>query len=70
MSTENEIIKEYYPNGKLKMEKSYKKGKQDGATKVYYESGELGAERIFQNGKIKSIITYKDGRIIDEKTFK
>jgi antitoxin component YwqK of YwqJK toxin-antitoxin module len=70
MSTESEIIKEYYPNGKLKIEKSYKKGKQDGVTKVYYENGKLGAERIFQNGKIKSIHTYKDGRIIDEKTFK
>jgi antitoxin component YwqK of YwqJK toxin-antitoxin module len=52
------------------MEKSYKNGKQHGVTKVYYENGELGAERIFQNGKIKSIHTYKDGRIIDEKTFK
>jgi antitoxin component YwqK of YwqJK toxin-antitoxin module len=57
MSIENEIIKEYYHNGKLKLEKSYKKGKQDGVTKVYYENGELGAERILQNGKIKSIIT-------------
>ena len=69
MKTVSEIKKQCYPSGNLRMEKSYKNGKLDGIIKVYYENGELGAERIYKNGKLQSIHIYKNGKIIEHKTY-
>ncbi len=71
LKTNQEIIKDYYPNGQLKTEKYHRNGILDGTTKAYYENGELGSERTtHQNGKIKSVLNYKDDRIIRERTYK
>jgi hypothetical protein len=50
-----EVRKEYYPNGKLKFERNYINGKQEGITKVYFESGKLEAERNYKNGKLEGL---------------
>ncbi len=46
----NGIIKEYYNNGKIKEEVSYKDGKLNGIFKEYYENGSLKSEGRFKNG--------------------
>ena len=44
------IIKEYYDNGEIKEEVSYKDGKLNGIFKEYYENGSLKSEGRFKNG--------------------
>ena len=51
------INKEYYENGNIKEEISYKNGKLNGVSKEYYENGSLKSESTFidgvLNGKVK-----------------
>lgn len=60
-----EIKKEYYLNGILKNETSYKNGKKDGLKKVYYKTGQLKLEQLFKNGKARGIkkTYYKSGEL-------
>lgn len=61
-----DIEREYYKNGQVKSEWSYKKGVLDGPYKAYYESGRLKAETVFKNGKIDAAAKEYDeeGRLI------
>ncbi|OGX30187.1 MAG: hypothetical protein A2787_06510 [Omnitrophica WOR_2 bacterium RIFCSPHIGHO2_01_FULL_48_9] len=69
------VYKDYYPNEKLKSEKTYKDYKLDGLSREYYESGQLSSEtsyregqrdgvstRYFPNGQMESQVTYYKGR--------
>ena len=77
-----EVRKEYYPSGRLKFERNFKDGKQEGIAKEYYESGKLKAEGSFEDGKqegiskeyyenggIKFIDNYKNGQVINRKAY-
>jgi antitoxin component YwqK of YwqJK toxin-antitoxin module len=44
-------VKEYYENGSIKIEESYKNGKAEGIAKIYYENGKIKEEASFKNGK-------------------
>lgn len=62
----NGKVKEYYPNGKIKIEGTIKDGKFDGEYKTYYPNGKLNAfskrkkfklysyERYFENGQLNT----------------
>ncbi len=57
-----EIKKTYYPNGKLKLESSYKNNSLHGTSKLYRESGELWKEINYVNSKKDGISkTYHSG---------
>jgi len=45
------IIKEYYENGALKAELSFRNGKLDGVSRFYSENGTLWATQSSRNGK-------------------
>ena len=45
------VQKDYYENGKLQGEATYKNGQLDGVAKLYDESGKLIEEATFKNGK-------------------
>ena len=47
----SEVRTNYYENGNLKSEFSYKNDKLEGVGKRYSESGELISEANFKNGK-------------------
>ena len=52
------INKEYYENGIIKEEISYKDGKLNGVSKEYYENGSLKSESTFKDGVL-------DGKVIE-----
>lgn len=45
-----EIQREYYPDGKVRLEASYRDGKRDGIYKEYYRNGNLKSEFSYRNG--------------------
>ena len=45
------LAKEYYPNGKIKIEEPYKNGKLDGTAKAYDENGKIIHQATFKNGE-------------------
>ena len=51
------IVKEYHPNGHLKLELSFKNGKQEGKFKQYMSSGELMEEAVYKDGKLEGTRT-------------
>ena len=66
------IEKEYYKNGSLESEATFKNGVIEGVGKVYYENGNLRAEIPFKNGKQEGIgkSYYENGNLEHEATFK
>jgi antitoxin component YwqK of YwqJK toxin-antitoxin module len=50
----------FFYNGKLKEDKSYKKGVIHGISKIYDISGKLIFSRIFENGRLVSETNYKN----------
>ncbi len=64
-SIKDGVHKEYYENGNLKKEVTYKNGKKDGVSKGYYENGELFAQHILKDGKEEglSISYFQDGSL-------
>ena len=67
-----EIETEYWPNGKVRWERTYKDGKLDGISKQYDEAGTLREEIPFKNGKIEGIYRsyYSDGKLRTEANYK
>lgn len=60
-SCESNMRREFYENGKIKKEYSYKNSKLEGYYKEYYESGNLKEKSTFYNNqKRDSIIYYYD----------
>ncbi len=74
------IVKETYPNGSIKAEKSLKDGKLDGTSKWFHENGKIAyeasfingkrdgsAKEFYENGNIEVESQYKDGKITGTK---
>jgi antitoxin component YwqK of YwqJK toxin-antitoxin module len=55
-----ETKKEFYPSGKVKAEKRYKKGKLEGVAKEFYESGKLKAKIYYKNDKPATSTCYDE----------
>ena len=49
------IIKDYYDNENLKIEATFKNGKEDGILKGYYPNGNLLIEDTYKDGKESGI---------------
>ncbi|MFL5729494.1 MAG: toxin-antitoxin system YwqK family antitoxin, partial [Cytophagaceae bacterium] len=66
-----EIKKEYYENGSVKIEYTEVNGNPDGLVKLYYESGELQGKLNFSNGKQNgaSLIYYKSGALMKQISY-
>jgi hypothetical protein len=56
-STTNDdgIQRNYFPNGKIEKEVSYKNNVPDGLYRTFYEDGTLHQERFYKNGKLNGI---------------
>ncbi len=59
-----EIKKEYYPDGKLKAEMRFKRGKLEGISRGFYANGKLKVKAYFENGKRLTTTCYGE----NEKT--
>jgi len=59
------IVKEYYENGNIKSETSYKNGKVlNGLCKHYYPDGGLSKELVYEDGVLKNYKSfYKEGSL-------
>lgn len=55
-----ETNKEFYPSGRVKSEKRYKKGKLEGVTKEFYESGKLKARIYYKDNKPATSTCYDE----------
>ena len=67
-----QVETEYWPNGKVRWERTYKDGKLDGVSKEYDETGTLREEVQFKDGKKDGIYRsyYSDGKLRTEATYK
>ena len=55
-----ETKKELYPDGKVKAEMRYKKGKLEGISKGFYESGKLKVRAYFKAGELTTATCYDE----------
>ena len=62
------LVKEYYPNGKVKSEINYEKGIPSGLGKAFFEDGGLAQEILYVNGVNEHLkkIYYKSGELFQE----
>ena len=76
--------KEYFPNGSIKVQYNYSKGKLEGDSKIYYEDGNINRIEKYKNNKLNGdtkifsgnnsqfpmyVDTYSDGKKILRKTY-
>ena len=63
-----EVRKEYYENGALKAEITFKKDKFEGPGKLYYENGALKQEYTYKKGKLEELVKNYDenGELIEK----
>ena len=59
-----EVKKELYPDGKIKAEMRYKKGKLEGICKGFYKSGKLRIRAYFKAGKLTTATCYDENEKI------
>ena len=66
------ILREYYPNGKLKNEMPYYAKKLNGNGKIYYESGALREDYHYYNDKEdgQGIIYFENGQKMQVENYK
>ena len=64
--------KEYYDNGQLWTDWTYKDGKLDGPGKIYYKNGQLQLEGTWKDGKSDGLWKgyYENGQLEVERTYK
>ena len=55
-----ETKKELYPDGKVKAEMRYKKGKLEGISKGFYENGKLKIRAYFKAGELTTATCYDE----------
>ena len=62
------IYREYYENGQLKLECTYKNGQLEGIAKEYYKNNQLSCEYNFKNGQLDGLCKeyYESGKIKEE----
>ncbi len=63
--SENGIMREWYENGQLFVEYSYKNERRDGMQKKWYDNGQLMQLYNYKNGKLEGLQTkwYSDGQL-------
>ena len=68
----DDIVKQYYKNGKLEFECKYNNNRTEGIARVYYESGKLSAELSFKNGKLEGVSKeyHENGKLSAEYNYK
>ena len=66
-----EVVKEYWPNGQVKSERTYQDGKLEGISKEYGEDGTVLSEENYENGKKNGIskLYYTDGTLRMETNY-
>ena len=65
------LFKEYYEDGKIRIEYNYKNDEFNGLCKRYDEDGELESEYNYKDGKRHGLFKYyEDGKIRAEYNFK
>ena len=66
-----EVVKEYWPDGKIRWERSYSNDVLDGISREYDESGTLRTEENYKGGKKHGVCkVYSDeGMLLKESTF-
>ncbi len=66
------VVKDYYDNENLKIEATFKNGKEDGSLKGYYPNGNLLIEDTYKDGKKNGIYkSYREnGNLLSEMTYK
>lgn len=47
----HEIVRSYYPSGRVEVDAEYRNGRREGLTREYYPDGRLRAEIPFHNGR-------------------
>jgi uncharacterized protein len=69
---QHEVIKEYYPSGKVKSETPLVDGKMHGKRKLYYENGNLQKEESYNAGKREGVFLeyYEDGALKNYETYR
>jgi antitoxin component YwqK of YwqJK toxin-antitoxin module len=67
----NRMRKDYFFNGKLRMEFPYVNGEINDVAKGYYENGKLYVEEPYRNGKENGIVKgyYANGKLMSESPF-
>ena len=68
----DDIVKQYYENGKLEFECKYKNNRPEGIARVYYESGKLSAEYNYKDNRLDGIsrLYYESGSLMSEWNYK
>jgi len=66
------LQKDYYEDGKLKMELNYKNGKPEGLGRSYYPNGKVFIEENYKNGERDGVAKAYDenGKLLQQATFK
>jgi len=59
-----EVKKEFYPEGKVKAEMRYRKGRLDGISKGFYASGKLKIKAYFKDGQLATATCYDESENI------
>ena len=69
---EDGVQKEYYANGNLHIEKTYKDGKLNGRYRAYYKNGKLREEANYQDGQLDGVVRRYDdaGQLESETNYK
>ncbi|MBN1495876.1 MAG: hypothetical protein JXA07_03850 [Spirochaetes bacterium] len=69
---EPEIVKEFYPSGKVKAETPFLNGRIHGVKKIFFENGVLQKEEEYRDGMREGISReyYEDGVLKSYETFK
>ncbi|MDT8287970.1 MAG: toxin-antitoxin system YwqK family antitoxin, partial [Elusimicrobiales bacterium] len=63
--------REYFPDGKVKREKTVIDGRNNGASRAYYPDGTLQSEVYFINGKMNGAFKFYDrsGQLLQERSY-
>jgi len=67
-----DIRKEYYPDGQVQYERTYKNGVRHGLAKLFYENGNIDQEVMYDNGKKQGVLKQytPDGKLEQIFTYK
>jgi hypothetical protein len=69
---ETEIRQEFYPNGQVQYERSYKNGKSHGLTKMFSQDGTLMQDVVYVNGRKEGLWReyYPSGALKETRIYK
>lgn len=57
----DDVVRQYYDNGKLYLELNYSKGKRNGLYKIYYENSSLFEEGNYKDGNLEGMVKFYFG---------